>query len=174
MHVTRFATLPPGLRALTATARGMVDHTLTLAAQQAFGELMGALGPRGLIPQIASVISLCPDKPQGPHDPDCRYVAGAVFGHSLARQEGACAQPDVPLSGTLAWQDLAPGRYAVFTHTGPYTTLHQTWRAVYTEWLPHSGTPLRQGVPPLELCINTPDTTPPEQLHTEIWLPLAD
>ena len=26
--------------------------------------------------------------------------------------------------------------------------------------------------PPLELCINTPATTPPDKLHTEVWMPL--
>ena len=55
----------------------------------------------------------------------------------------------------------------------PYTTLHQRWAATYRDWLPSSGESLRDA-PPLALCINTPDTTPPEQLHTEIWLPLLD
>jgi AraC family transcriptional regulator len=172
MQTTRFATLPAGLRALTTTAHGMVNHSLARAAQQAFGELMGALGPRGLIPQIGSTISLCPDEPQGPDDPACRYVAGVLFGHHMATGEGQGTRPEVPLTGTLAWQDLAPGRYAVFTHIGPYTGLHQAWRAIYADWLPASGETLRDS-PPLELCINTPDTAPPEKLHTEIWLPLV-
>jgi AraC family transcriptional regulator len=76
------------------------------------------------------------------------------------------------LSGSLAWQPLSAGRYAVFTHIGPYDRLHDTWRGIYQSWLPASGAQ-RRDAPPLELCINTPDTTPPDKLHTEIWLPVV-
>ena len=172
MNVTRFTNLPTGLTALTTTTRGMVDNTMTRAAQSAFGELMGALGPLGLLPQVRSSISIVPDEPQGPDDPHCRYIAGVVFGHDMASGQGECTQPEVALSGSLAWQPLAPGRYAVFTHIGPYTTLHQAWRAIYKDWLPSSGTTLRDA-PPMELCIKNPQTAPPEKLHTEIWLPVA-
>lgn len=171
MQPTRFATLPDGLMALTATARGMVNHTLERAAKQAFGELWEAVQGAGLAPQIRSCIALSPDDPQGPDDPDCRYVAGLLFGHILAEGQGACTQPDIALTGTLAWQPLSPGRYAVFTHIGPYSTLYQTWRAIYRDWLPASTEQLRD-VAPLELMLNGPQDTPPEKLHTEIWIPL--
>jgi len=172
MQVTRYAELPPGLVALTTTARGMVDHHMTRAAQQAFGELGQALGPTGLMAQVRSWMSIVPDDAQGPDDPHCRYVAGVVFGYSLADGQGRCEQPPVSLSGSLAWQPLPPGRYAVFTHIGPYTQLHRVWAAIYRDWLPASGEQLRDE-PPLELCLNSPKDTPPEALHTEIWLPLA-
>lgn len=174
MTPTRFATVPadPPLVALTATARGMVDHTLTRAAQQAFGELMAAVGQAGLMPQVRSCISLCPDEPRGPDDPHCRYVAGVLFGHDLAKQQGDCKRPDLPLHGSLAWQTLEGGRCAVFIHRGPYDTLHRSWDAVYRDWLPTSGEQLRDA-PPLELCINTPDTAAPADLITEIWIPVV-
>lgn len=172
MQVTRFATLPPGLTALTATARGMVNHTLERAAKQAFGELWQAVQGAGLAPQIRSCIALSPDDPQGPDDPDCRYVAGLLFGHVLAAGEGPCTQPDIALTGSLAWQPLSPGRYAVFTHIGPYSTLHQTWRAIYRDWLPASTEQLRD-VAPLELMLNGPQDTPAEKLHTEVWIPVV-
>jgi len=171
MQPVRFAHLPPGIQALTATARGMVGRSLSGAAQQAFGELMDAAGRAGLLPRVRSCIALVPDDPEGPDDPQCRYVAGLVFGHNLATLQGACEQPALPLRGSLAWWPLAPGRYAVFSHIGPYTTLHQAWDAIYRDWLPASGEKLRD-VPPMELCLNSPADTPPEKLHTEIWLPL--
>lgn len=174
MQASRYATLPTDapLVALTATARGMVAHSLTRAAQQAFGELMGAVGQAGLMPQVRSCIALCPDEPNGPDDPHCRYVAGVLFGHDLATQQGDCAQPALALGGTLAWQVLAGGRYAVFTHHGPYDTLSRSWDAVYRDWLPTSGEQLRD-TPPLELCINSPDTVAPADLITEIWIPVV-
>ena len=171
MDLTRMTDLPDGIRALTTTARGMVDHNMSAAAQAAFQELVGAVAPAGLMPQVSSAISIVPDTPNGPNDPHCRYLAGVVFGFDMSTGQGPCLQPDVPLSGTLAWQALVPGRYAVFTHLGPYTTLHETWRSIYHDWLPASGATLRDA-PPMELCINTPATAKPEDLITEIWLPV--
>lgn len=60
----------------------------------------------------------------------------------------------------------------MFTHRGPYTGLADTWAAIYQQWLPASGEGLRDA-PPLELMVNSPRDTPPEQLHTEIWIPLV-
>jgi len=172
MQASRFTTLPAGITALTATARGMVQHNMTRAAQQAFGELLAALDAADLRNQVASWMCMVPDAPKGPDDPHCRYVAGVVFGYEMASGTGECQQPDVALLGSLVWQPLAPGRYAVFSHIGTYETLYQTWAAIYRDWLPGSGEQLRD-VPPLELVMNNPHTTPPELLQTEIWLPLA-
>jgi AraC family transcriptional regulator len=172
---TRHADLPPGLVALTATARGMVNRTMERAARQAFGELIPALQRSGLYGQAWSWLSLCPDDAQGPDDPHCRYVAGVVFGYAMANGEGHAVQPPaeaLPLSGSLAWQPLSAGRYAVFLHTGPYAGLHRTWAAIYGDWLPASGEALRDA-PPMELMLNSPQDTPPEALRTEIWIPLA-
>ena len=171
MQPTRHTDLPPGVTALTTTARGMVANTMTRAAQTAFGELAAVLGPAGLMPRAGSFLAIVPDDACGPDDPHCRFVAGVVFGYDMAGHRGACQRPDIALTGTLAWRDLDAGPYAVFTHIGPYTELHKTWRAIYADWLPSSGRPLRDA-PPMELCLNDPQTTPPEKLHTEIWLPL--
>ena len=173
MKPTRSVMLDPArpLHALTATARGMVARSFAQAAQRAFGELMSAVGQAGLLPQVRSCIALSPDEPQGPTDPECRYVSGVIFGHDLHRNQGHCLQPDIALSGSLAWTPISPGRYVVFTHIGPYDTLHRSWDAVYHDWLPFSGERPRE-TPSLELCVNTPDTTPPEKLHTEIWIPV--
>lgn len=171
MQPDRYTELPASLVALTATERGMVGHNLTRAAQQAFGELMPVVGRAGLMDQIRSCIALVPDDPQGPDDPNCRYVAGVMFGYDLATSSGQCAHPKLPLSGTLAWWPVAAGRYAVFTHIGPYTTLHRSWGAIYRDWLPASGERLRD-VPPMELSLNSPTDTLPDKLHTEIWLPI--
>ena len=171
MQVTRYAMLPAGIHALTATARGMVNHNMTRAAQAAFVELMTAVGQQGLNQQVGSVMSIVPDDAQGPDDPHCRYVAGVVFGYQMASGQGQHSQPQVALSGSLAWQALEAGRYAVFTHLGPYSELHHSWRAIYRDWLPASGQTLRDA-PPMELCLNDPKVTPAEALLTEIWIPV--
>ncbi|KLU24096.1 hypothetical protein EOS_22025 [Caballeronia mineralivorans PML1(12)] len=100
--------------------------------------------------------------------PFCRRPGVRLFDGS-----GQCEQSDgLALCGTLNWQPVASGRYAVFTHVGPYTTLHQTWKAAYRDWLPSSGEQLRDE-PPLEVNLNRPEVTPPEALRTEVWLPLV-
>ena len=172
LTLTRFDDLPTGLMALTATARGMVGNTLERAARQAFDELAGAVTQAGLMPRAWSWLAICPDDPQGPDDPHCRYVAGALFGYAMHGAHGQCEQPaQVPLSGTLAWQSVAAGRYAVFTHKGSYATLYLTWAAIYRDWLPTSGHTLRDA-PPLELMVNDPKATPVDELLTEIWMPV--
>lgn len=171
MQASRHTTLPPGLTALTATGRGMVGNTMMRAASQAFGELAAAIDAAGLRERVGSWMSLVPDDPKGPDDPHCRYVAGLIFGYQMADGGGTCEQPALPLSGTLAWQAVSAGRYAVFSHVGPYSGLHQVWAAIYRDWLPASGEKLRDD-PPLELMLNSPDNTPQHLLHTEIWLPL--
>lgn len=57
-------------------------------------------------------------------------------------------------------------------HVGPCSTLHERWAEVYRDWLPGSGQALRDA-PPMELCRNSPADTPPERLHTELWLPIG-
>jgi len=75
------------------------------------------------------------------------------------------------MGGTLAWQNIASGRYVVFTHIGPYDTLFQSWATIHLKWLPTSSECLRNA-PSLELMLNNPQTTPPELLRTEIWIPV--
>lgn len=172
VSMTRYAHLPAGLVALTTTARGMVNHTMQRAARQAFGELTAAVMQAGVMDQAWSWLAICPDDPQGPDDPQCRYVAGVLFGYAMHVGEGVCTQPaQVQLDGALEWQSLAEGRYAVFTHKGSYATLYQTWAAIYRDWLPASGTTLSDA-PPLELMLNDARITPEDQLLTEIWLPV--
>jgi AraC family transcriptional regulator len=172
LHPVRFAQLPRGVLALTATARGMENRSLERAARSAFGELLAAVQAAGRLQEVSSWMALAPDVPLGAEDPQCRYVAAAVFGHDMARGRGVCLQPDVPLGGSLGWQQLDAGRCAVFLHTGPYSGLHATWTAIYRDWWPGSGEALR-AAPPMELMLNNPETTAPENLKTEIWIPLA-
>lgn len=175
MQPTRIVTLAsdPSLQVLTATARGMIEGNFIRAAQRAFTELMSAVVEAGQHPAVRSRLGLLPDRPASLNDARCRYVAGVIFGHDLSRQIGMPERPELPLSGSLAWWPLAAGRYAVFTHQGPYDTLRSAWMAIYDDWLPHSGERLQLEVPPFELNLRTPDQVPAQALLTEIWLPLV-
>jgi AraC family transcriptional regulator len=174
MQPARHVSLDPAapLEVLTATARGMIEHNFIRSAQRAQTELMTAVAGVGLLPDIRSRVGLFPDMPKAPNDAKCRYVAGVLFGHDLAAGRGTCQRPAIALTGSLAWTTLAPGRHAVFTHVGPYDTLHRSWQAIYHDWLPASGEVLRRA-PPMEVSIDSPDDVPSADLRTEIWIPLA-
>lgn len=174
MQPTRIVTLDPArpLHALTATARGMIDRTFVRAAQRAWTELMPAVAAAGLVDQVRSHLGLVPDDPRGSSDAGCRYLAGVLFGHDLATQQGTCLQPQVPLTGSLAWTPIAAGRYAVFMHVGPHDTLFRSWDAIANEWLPSSGL-ARRDAPSLELSLNLSEQVAPLQLRTEIWIPVS-
>lgn len=175
MHPDRIVELDqvPPLMALTATTRGMIEHTFVRAAQRAWLELMHAVAGAGRDHEVGSRIGLLPDRPRGANDASCRYLAGVLFGFDLARQRGVCRRPELPLTGTLAWWPIATGRYAVFTHVGPLDGLHRTWDAIERGWLPGSSYTLGQAAP-MELSLDPPGQVAPEALRTEIWIPVAD
>lgn len=174
MQPARHVLLDPAvpLDVLTATARGMIERNFIHAAQRAHTELMTAVAESGLLPEVRTRVGLLPDTPCAPNDARCRYLAGVLFGHDLAARRGPCRRPAIPLTGSLAWMQIPTGRYAVFTHVGPYDTLHHSWQAIYRDWLPMSGEVLGRP-PPMELNLNAPGDALPKDLHTELWLPLA-
>lgn len=156
-----FVALPPAW-VLTATGRGMHEGDMARAAKQGFDELWPAVAAAGLLPQVQRCIAIFPDEPQGPDDQQARMWCGAVFGARI---------DTLALAGTLAWQPLPAGRHAVFRHVGPYTGLHQAWRAVYSQWLPATGYALRD-VPPFEQYLDAPGAVPAAQLRTDLHLPI--
>jgi AraC family transcriptional regulator len=65
------------------------------------------------------------------------------------------------------------GRVAVLTYKGPYTGIPGAWAALYGGWLPGSGEEVADRVP-YERYLNEMYNTPPEELLTEICVPLKD
>jgi AraC family transcriptional regulator len=68
-------------------------------------------------------------------------------------------------------QTVGGGEYAVMTHIGPYNKLNETYSKLYGQWLVHSGRELRSE-PCMEFYLSDPDNTDPEDLITDICLPL--
>ena len=63
------------------------------------------------------------------------------------------------------------GDYAVALIKGPYELLHPAYRSLYGEWLPRSGRE-PDASPGFEAYLNCPDTVAPEDILTEIYIPL--
>jgi AraC family transcriptional regulator len=73
--------------------------------------------------------------------------------------------------GEVGYKVLDGGLYAIFRHTGPYAEFSRTYDQIYLNWLPESGYELRDA-PPLEFYLNDPDRTKPENLKTDIYVPV--
>ncbi|WP_171100165.1 GyrI-like domain-containing protein [Ruegeria sp. HKCCD7255] len=122
---------------------------------EAFGALCEA---RQLWPQVGPVIGLYLDSPDAVPEDQLRSYAGAEF-RGDATPEG------------MENLEIPGGKTAVLTFKGPYSGLHAAYHSLFGNWLPTSGEePADQ--PCYEIYLNDPRETAPEELLTEICLPL--
>ena len=78
---------------------------------------------------------------------------------------------DVKPEGEIGVQEIPGGKYAVFTHKGPYEKLQGSYDYIFGKWLLESGHELRN-VTGFEKYLNAPEDTQPEKLLTEIYIPV--
>lgn len=126
----------------------------------AFMRLSDLVTERGLWPRMQEFLGVFLDDPNEVPEVDLRAMAAI----SVAE--------DLPLPEGMQQMRVAGGRYAVLRFTGAYEGLPAAWQWLYDSWLPASGEALRDA-PSLEVYRSDPDKVPPEQLVTEILVPLA-
>ncbi|MFH1419699.1 MAG: AraC family transcriptional regulator, partial [Planctomycetota bacterium] len=126
---------------------------------ETWGKLCTFAGPRGLFGPQTVMLGVSHDDPDVTPADKIRYDACMTVGESF--------QPD----GEVGVQEVEGGEYAVMTHHGPYEKLNETYAKLCGQWLPSSGRELRSA-PPFELYRNSPRDTAPEDLLTDIHLPL--
>jgi AraC family transcriptional regulator len=73
--------------------------------------------------------------------------------------------------GEVGEQVVAGGECAVLRHRGPYRTIGEAYGRLYGDWLPASGRE-PAAAPSFVVGRVTPPETPPEELVTELYLPL--
>lgn len=78
---------------------------------------------------------------------------------------------DIKPEGEIGVQEIEGGKYAVFTHKGPYEDFGNSYGYIYGKWIPDNGIELRD-TPCFEKYLNSPDKTKPEKLLTEIYVPI--
>jgi AraC family transcriptional regulator len=122
--------------------------------------LMAWAGPRGLLGPRTLCIGIGHDDPHVTPPDKVRYDACITVDEHF--------QPE----GEVGVQEVGGGEYAVTTHRGPYEKLTETYAPLCGEWLPASGREPRAD-PAFEIFRNTPQDTAPEDLRTDIYLPLA-
>ncbi|MCK4608250.1 MAG: GyrI-like domain-containing protein [Gammaproteobacteria bacterium] len=73
--------------------------------------------------------------------------------------------------GDISVQEIAGGKYAIYYHVGPYEKLPEIYTTLCGQWLPQNGYEMRFD-PVFDIYKNDPNTTPPEKLETEIYIPV--
>jgi AraC family transcriptional regulator len=130
------------------------------AASEAWSTLMKFAYSRRLMKKDTKAIGISHDDPDITPEEKIRYDACITINQ------------DVKPEGEVGIQTINGGRYAVFLHKGPYDRLGETYKAIFTQWLPLSGEKLRD-VPCFEIYLNRdPRRTKPENLRTEIHVPI--
>ena len=125
----------------------------------AWSKLFPWAGRHGLLGPGMRMVGIAYDDPDITPSDKLRYDAAL-----------AVSRPVAP-SGEIGVQEIPAGEYAVALHTGPYHCLSDSYAELAGGWLPGMGRELR-GAAALEFYLNSPQNTPPEELRTEIWLPL--
>src|SRR5262249_30891196 len=118
-------------------------------------------GPAGIIrPPTTEMLGVYYDDPESTPADQLRADAALTIPN------------DVPLPKGMTEIRIPAGRYAFTTHIRPYTRLGDAWARFIGTWLPGSGHRVGNG-PSFEIYRNTPGDTSPENLRTEMYLPLA-
>lgn len=73
--------------------------------------------------------------------------------------------------GDVGFKQLPAGRYATFLYKGPYDNLQAVYDTIYSKYLPEMECTLRDEASG-ELYLNDPSCTAPEELLTEIYIPI--
>jgi AraC family transcriptional regulator len=127
----------------------------------AFGKLGEIAGRAGLFAQPnALMLGVYHD------DPDATPVG------ELRSDAGVTMPVGMPLPAGLEERRIAGGRFARYSHIGPYEQLGDVWSRFMGEGLPASEFQLVDGSA-LEIYRNDPTTTPPDKLHTDLLVPVV-
>jgi len=122
-------------------------------------KFMMLLGKEGLLGGDAQFIGVCHDDPAVTPPEKIRYDACMTVGG------------DFRAEGEIGLQTIPGGEYAVMTHFGPYEKLGESYAKLLGQWLPRSGRNLRS-TPCFDVYLNSPESTEPEDLITDLYAPL--
>jgi len=125
----------------------------------AWEKLCTELAPLGLLGGQSKMIGLSHDDPDVTPAEEIRYDACVTLDSEFNPTD------------TVDVKTIAGGDYAVTTHFGPYEKLSETYAQLCGEWLVSCGR-ASADKPCFEVYLNDPESTAPEDLVTDIYLPL--
>jgi len=94
-----------------------------------------------------------------------------VAAQDLNSHAGVIVGDDFEMPENLQDVQVPDGRMAVMHYKGPYAGLNAAYEYLYGEWLPNSGEEFRDA-PSFEVYLNDPMDTAPDDLLTDICVPL--
>lgn len=124
----------------------------------AFGELFGRLGMLGLLSGRTRMIGVYLSDPSSVEEDQLLSLAGALI-------EG-------PIPDGMQVHEVAARDHAVLRYKGPYGDMRGAYNWMFGTWLPQSGREAADA-PVMEEYLNNPRDTPPTELLTDLYLPLA-
>ncbi|MCF6234033.1 MAG: AraC family transcriptional regulator [Rhodobacteraceae bacterium] len=125
---------------------------------KAFETFFALCQSRELWPKVGGIFSVYLDNPEVTPEADLRSLVGGEW-HGQDMPDG------------MAEQLLEGGKTAVLTYKGPYSGIEAAYQVLYGSWLPASGEEPGDA-PGYEIYLNSSRDTAPEELLTEICLPL--
>ncbi len=126
---------------------------------KAWDSVCSTLAKQGLINGSNEFFGICFDSPEVTPADKIRYDACVTINSDFTATE------------EVSTKEIGGGEFAVFTHEGPYETLSDSYNSIYKEWYPNSGRELKDQ-PSMELYLNDPESTDPEDLLTDIYIAL--
>ena len=109
--------------------------------------------------QIKAYYSIGLDDPQIVERSKCRFDACASL------------QESIPPQGEVGQKTLPGGRFAVFTHQGPYSELERVFDEIFRLWYPTSQEQLADVIPFCE-HLNAGESIPDNERLTKLYIPL--
>lgn len=146
--------LPP-LRVVFIRAQGPYNQS----AESAWQKICAWAGPKGLFGPKTQFIGVNYDDPDITPPDKIRYEACLTTDREILPE------------GDVGVQEVGNGTYAITLVKGPYTGLSDGYAALCGEWVPKKGYKLRSG-PSLEFYLNDPGNTKPDDLLTEVCVPV--
>ena len=147
-------TTEPARRIAGIAHRGDYQHI-----SRAFETLGATLGARGAGALMQEMVGVYYEDARSVEPKELRAHAGAVVPDSFE------------ITAPLEEVHLPAGDYAVLRYRGPYASIQSAYDYFLGAWLEQSGRDPAEA-PVFERYLNTPKTTPPQDLLTDICLPL--
>lgn len=125
-----------------------------------FQTLSAWAGKNGLFGPETEVIGVYYDNPETTPAEACRSDACITLSGPVEAPEG------------FHTGEIAGGAYAMAVHAGPYEKLPDVYMMLYGDWPRESGRQPDMTKPCFESYLNNPYEEKPEDLRTEVYMPL--
>ncbi|MEO0495974.1 MAG: GyrI-like domain-containing protein [Pseudomonadota bacterium] len=124
-----------------------------------FEHTFSTIAAQGLLPNMRGMVGIYYNDPSATPVDELQSFAGVLL------------EPGTPVPDALETRELASGPVAVLHYKGPYSGMKPAYDWFYGTWLASSGREAGD-MPPYEVYLNSPEDTAPNDLLTEIHLPL--